>query len=85
MQLGDLEFWTKFLQIFLNFTSSDHNSVLLKPLKQSVKLRSTQMIRDMRPTNRKLLYEALVDIIGHLYCFITLLWSLTALLSVNFH
>ncbi len=36
---------------------SDHNSVLLKPLKQCMNSRSTRMVRDTRSANRKLVFE----------------------------
>ena len=38
---------------------SDHNSVLIKPLKQCINSRSTRMVRDTRSPNRKLVSEAL--------------------------
>ena len=41
---------------------SDHNSVLIKPLKQCMNSRSTRMVRDTRSPNRKLVSEALSSI-----------------------
>ena len=41
---------------------SDHNSVLIKPLKQCMNSRSTRMVRDTRSPHRKLVSEALSSI-----------------------
>ena len=38
---------------------SDHNSVLIKPLKRCMNCRSTRMVRHTRSPNRKLVSEAL--------------------------